>query len=126
MSEDKKHRNDIYGEIGSDSGSPAIPAATVVLVRETAGSEPGIEVLMLQKNTNISFGGMWVFPADGLTLRTRNPRRMIWKRRSEPRFEKPGKKPVSSSRNKISSGLLTGPRHPAHLNDMPLGFLSPG
>ena len=62
MSEDKKHRNDIYGEIGSDSGSPAIPAATVVLVREVQTEDEGIEVLMLQKNTNISFGGMWVFP----------------------------------------------------------------
>ncbi len=59
MTEDKgRHRNDIYGELGSDTGTPAIPAATVVLVRENAG----IEVLMLQKNTNISFGGMWVFP----------------------------------------------------------------
>jgi 8-oxo-dGTP pyrophosphatase MutT (NUDIX family) len=57
MSENK-HRNDIYGELGGDSGAPAIPAATVVLVREN----PSIEVLMLQKNTNISFGGMWVFP----------------------------------------------------------------
>lgn len=56
--EESRHRNDIYGELGSDSGSPAIPAATVVLVREN----PDIEVLMLQKNTNISFGGMWVFP----------------------------------------------------------------
>ena len=53
-----KHRNDIYGELGSDSGAKAIPAATVVLVREN----PDIEVLMLKKNTNISFGGMWVFP----------------------------------------------------------------
>lgn len=59
MTEDKnRHRNDIYGELGTDTGTPAIPAATVVLVRENAG----IEVLMLQKNTNISFGGMWVFP----------------------------------------------------------------
>ncbi len=53
-----KHRNDIYGELGSDTGAPAIPAATVVLVREN----PEIEVLMLKKNANISFGGMWVFP----------------------------------------------------------------
>lgn len=53
-----KHRNDIYGELGSDSGAKAIPAATVVLVREN----PEIEVLMLKKNANISFGGMWVFP----------------------------------------------------------------
>ncbi len=39
-------------------GDP-IPAATVVLVRETTG---GIETLMLKKNSKLAFGGMWVFP----------------------------------------------------------------
>ncbi len=37
----------------------AIPAATVVLVRETSS---GIETLMLKKNSKLAFGGMWVFP----------------------------------------------------------------
>lgn len=37
----------------------AIPAATVVLVRERGGT---IETLMLRKNSKLAFGGMWVFP----------------------------------------------------------------
>ena len=37
----------------------AIPAATVVLLRD--GSH-GIETIMLRKNSKIAFGGMWVFP----------------------------------------------------------------
>lgn len=51
-----------------------IPAATVLLLRDPdpAGSTaetqtqsdsgPGIEVLMLRRNSKIAFGGMWVFP----------------------------------------------------------------
>jgi 8-oxo-dGTP pyrophosphatase MutT (NUDIX family) len=38
---------------------PAIPAATVVLVRD--GTE-GLETLMLRRNASGAFGGMWVFP----------------------------------------------------------------
>jgi 8-oxo-dGTP pyrophosphatase MutT (NUDIX family) len=38
---------------------PAIPAATVVLVRD---GEPGVEVLMLHRVSKVAFGGMWVFP----------------------------------------------------------------
>jgi 8-oxo-dGTP pyrophosphatase MutT (NUDIX family) len=41
-----------------EEGDP-IPAATVVLVRETAS---GVETLMLRKNSKLAFGGMWVFP----------------------------------------------------------------
>ena len=60
---DSKHKNDIYGNV-DDAKSvrearPATPAATVVLLRDTAG---GPEVLMLRKNSKIAFGGMWVFP----------------------------------------------------------------
>lgn len=59
-----KHRNDIYGDTDKapakkDEMAPPIPAATVVLLRETNGSP---EVLMLHKTSKISFGGMWVFP----------------------------------------------------------------
>jgi 8-oxo-dGTP pyrophosphatase MutT (NUDIX family) len=39
-------------------GDP-IPAATVVLVRDATA---GIETLMLRKNSQLAFGGMWVFP----------------------------------------------------------------
>ncbi len=39
-------------------GEP-IPAATVLLVRDAS---QGVEVLMLERNPEIHFGGMWVFP----------------------------------------------------------------
>ena len=60
-----QHRNDIYGDLEAESSSEAIPAATVVLVRDaSAGDErdASIEVLMLRKSSKIAFGGMWVFP----------------------------------------------------------------
>lgn len=38
--------------------NPAIPAATIVLLREVGD----LEVLMLHKASQIAFGGMWVFP----------------------------------------------------------------
>jgi 8-oxo-dGTP pyrophosphatase MutT (NUDIX family) len=55
-----RHRNDIYADDVSkrEGGNPAIPAATVVLLRD-AGP---LEVLMLHKSSNVAFGGMWVFP----------------------------------------------------------------
>ena len=53
-----KHKNDIYGDLNKKKADePAIPAATVVLLRD--GAE-GVEVLMLRKNARIDFGGMWV------------------------------------------------------------------
>ena len=42
-----------------DGESPAIPAATVVVLRD---GPDGVESLMLHKNSRIAFGGMWVFP----------------------------------------------------------------
>ena len=59
-----RHKNDMYGNIDSRSEAdpgvlPPIPAATVLLLRQ---AEAGLEVLMLKKNSKISFGGMWVFP----------------------------------------------------------------
>ncbi|MCB1692208.1 MAG: NUDIX hydrolase, partial [Pseudomonadales bacterium] len=38
---------------------PAIPAATVVLLRD---GQDGTEVLMLHRTSKVHFGGMWVFP----------------------------------------------------------------
>jgi 8-oxo-dGTP pyrophosphatase MutT (NUDIX family) len=55
-----KHRNDIYGDDTRqrEGGNKAIPAATVVLLRDA----PELEVLMLHKTSKVAFGGMWVFP----------------------------------------------------------------
>ncbi|MEM9620268.1 MAG: NUDIX hydrolase [Pseudomonadota bacterium] len=61
-----QHKNDMYGDIAArseqDAGVQApIPAATVVLLRDQPqGGE--VEILMLRKNSKITFGGMWVFP----------------------------------------------------------------
>src|SRR3546814_2093543 len=38
---------------------PAIPAATVVLLRD---GDEGLETLMLHRTSQVAFGGMWVFP----------------------------------------------------------------
>ncbi|MCB1646740.1 MAG: NUDIX domain-containing protein, partial [Pseudomonadales bacterium] len=60
--QDKKHRNDIYGDltrVSEEGVDPPIPAATVVILRDT---DDEVEVLMLHKNSKIAFGGMWVFP----------------------------------------------------------------
>jgi 8-oxo-dGTP pyrophosphatase MutT (NUDIX family) len=52
-------------------GSPALDAATVVLLRDVGS---GLECLMLRKNAGQTFGGKWVFPggrvepADGAGL----------------------------------------------------------
>lgn len=61
--DDGRHRNDIYGDRAEgerkSTSDAAIPAATVVLLRDRADD---VEVLMLRKTSKISFGGMWVFP----------------------------------------------------------------
>jgi 8-oxo-dGTP pyrophosphatase MutT (NUDIX family) len=44
---------------GKGDASVMVPAATVLLLRDTAS---GLETLMLRKNSKIAFGGMWVFP----------------------------------------------------------------
>lgn len=38
---------------------PAVPAATVVLLRD---APTGLETLMLHRTSKVTFGGMWVFP----------------------------------------------------------------
>lgn len=62
--EGQQHKNDMYGNIETrDEDAPGvlppIPSATVILLRDGAD---GVEVLMLKKNSKITFGGMWVFP----------------------------------------------------------------
>lgn len=44
---------------GKGDAKIILPAATVVLLRDTAD---GPETLVLRKNSKIAFGGMWVFP----------------------------------------------------------------
>ncbi len=46
-------------EQGGDGDREAIPAATVILLRDT---DAGLETLMLRRNSKLAFGGMWVFP----------------------------------------------------------------
>jgi 8-oxo-dGTP pyrophosphatase MutT (NUDIX family) len=63
MSEPKKY--DPYanllkrGDVDPAKVAPPTPAATLTLLRDGPG---GVEVLMLRKNSEIRFGGMWVFP----------------------------------------------------------------
>lgn len=47
------------GPMAAEPGSEAIPAATVVLLRDGVD---GVETLVLQRNSKLAFGGMWVFP----------------------------------------------------------------
>jgi 8-oxo-dGTP pyrophosphatase MutT (NUDIX family) len=59
--ESRRHRSDPYGDniAARGGGAPAIPAATVVLLRDRSSQ---LEVLMLHRTSQIAFGGMWVFP----------------------------------------------------------------
>lgn len=46
----------------AEAGTPMVPAATVVLLRD-APDGSGLETLMLRRNAAVEFaGGMWVFP----------------------------------------------------------------
>lgn len=63
---------------------PAIPAATVVLVRDAAA---GLEVLMLHRVSKVAFGGMWVFPGGRVDDDDRDTRddEAAWARRAAAR-----------------------------------------
>lgn len=50
---------DIGGVRVTDTPPPAVPAATVVLLRD---SDEGMRVLMLKRTGGGAFGGFWVFP----------------------------------------------------------------
>ncbi|MEM7003289.1 MAG: NUDIX domain-containing protein [Pseudomonadota bacterium] len=72
-----QHKNDTYGDIDArnedDAGvQPPIPAATVVLLRDLPDYD-GVEVLMLKKNSKITFGGMWVFPGGKIDAEDADP-----------------------------------------------------
>jgi 8-oxo-dGTP pyrophosphatase MutT (NUDIX family) len=49
---------------------PAIPAATVVLLRDGADA---VETLMLHRTSKVAFGGMWVFPGGRVDDCDRSP-----------------------------------------------------
>jgi len=55
----EKARFAAWSATARSGGSPAQPAATVVVLRD---GPTGPETLMLKKNSKIAFGGMWVFP----------------------------------------------------------------
>lgn len=61
MSDDARHENRPSNRAGSGkTPAKAIPAATVILIRDGAD---GLETLMLRRNSKLEFvGGMWVFP----------------------------------------------------------------
>ncbi len=48
----------------------AIPAATVVLLRD---ADDGLETLMLHRTSKVAFGGMWVFPGGRVDDGDRHP-----------------------------------------------------
>ncbi len=53
------------------AAAEAIPAATVVVLRDRT---PGIEVLMVRRNSKLDFaGGMWVFPGGRIDGADRRP-----------------------------------------------------
>ena len=58
---DPKHGERFKAWMASGTGeaTPAIPAATVILLRD---ADDGVETLMLRRNSKLAFGGMWVFP----------------------------------------------------------------
>src|SRR3546814_9655982 len=49
---------------------PAIPADTVVLLRD---GDEGLETLMLHRTSKVAFGGMWVFPGGRVYPEDRRP-----------------------------------------------------
>ncbi|HVM39579.1 MAG TPA: NUDIX domain-containing protein [Acidimicrobiia bacterium] len=48
-----------WAKLAAEGENPAVPAATVVLVRD---GDRGVEALMVRKDSKVAFGGMWVFP----------------------------------------------------------------
>lgn len=57
--QDRQDRVIGWARSASSGEHPAVPAGTVVLVRDGGG---GIETLMVHKDSRVAFGGMWVFP----------------------------------------------------------------
>ncbi len=53
---------------------PAIPAATVIVLRDAESGPKGMEVLLLRRNAKTAFhGGAWVFPGGHIDPEDHNP-----------------------------------------------------
>ena len=53
---------------------PAAPAATVILLRDARNGPPGVEALLLQRQTKTAFhGGAWVFPGGHIDPEDHDP-----------------------------------------------------
>ncbi len=53
---------------------PAVPAATVIVLRDSENSQKRIEVLLLRRNSKTAFhGGAWVFPGGHIDPEDYNP-----------------------------------------------------
>lgn len=71
---DKRQRDDFdrwFKNQAAKGDSPIIHAATVVVLREASPdtdsvASSGVEVLMMRKNPDVTFGGAWVFPGGKL------------------------------------------------------------
>jgi 8-oxo-dGTP pyrophosphatase MutT (NUDIX family) len=62
--------------VNSEPADDAIPAATVILVRdapEARADGSRLEVLMLHRTSKVAFGGMWVFPGGKVEDGDRRP-----------------------------------------------------
>jgi 8-oxo-dGTP pyrophosphatase MutT (NUDIX family) len=61
------------GLVGADS-PPAVPAATVILLRDDPDPDQTLEVLLVRRNADLVFaGGMWVFPGGRVDAGDRRP-----------------------------------------------------
>lgn len=62
----------------SEMGPEAVAAATVILVRESADHGAEAEILMLQRDSRLSFaGGLWVFPGGRVDPEDYDPARPV-------------------------------------------------
>ena len=120
----EQHRNDIYGTADqpNQEETPAIPAATVVVLR---AGEHGVETLMLHRTSKVHFGGMWVFPGGRIDPEAIPAMAMSTPPPIELPYEKLRRRPALKSQNKTLPGSLIG-RHPqGHPDGTQLGFLPP-
>ena len=122
-----KHKNDMYGDVDDPRSvkdvAPAVPAATVVLLRDT---DDGPEVLMLRKNSRIAFRRHVGVPRRQDRHRTTS--RKTATRTSPPATPPPAKRVRKRGWSSIpapSSGSPTGRRRRARRSGLPPGSSPP-